>query len=70
MCAQAAFLRGYLDAVSTARLLPETPADVAALLDVFWLEKAVYELGYELDHRPDWLGIPLAALTERFGEEG
>ena len=38
----------------------DTPRE--RLLAVFELEKAVYELRYELDNRPDWVGIPVAAI--------
>lgn len=38
------------------------PRDAATLLDTHRLEKALYELDYELDHRPDWVAVPLAAL--------
>ena len=33
------------------------------LLDLFELEKALYELRYELDNRPDWVGVPLAGIA-------
>jgi predicted trehalose synthase len=39
------------------------------LLAVFELEKAVYELRYELNHRPDWLRIPVAGLVRMLDEE-
>jgi predicted trehalose synthase len=39
------------------------------LLAVFELEKAVYELRYELNHRPDWVQIPVAGIV-RMLEEG
>jgi maltose alpha-D-glucosyltransferase/alpha-amylase len=34
------------------------------LLDLFVLDKALYELNYELNNRPDWVGIPLRGITE------
>ena len=34
------------------------------LLGVFMLEKAVYELGYEMNNRPDWLIVPLMGILE------
>ena len=37
-------------------------ASIERLLAVFELEKAVYELRYELDNRPDWVGIPVAGI--------
>ena len=60
-----AFRRGYLGAVgeSPVRLVPPGDQDVRAVTAVFELEKALYELRYELGHRPDWVDIPLAALS-------
>jgi maltose alpha-D-glucosyltransferase/alpha-amylase len=62
----AAFLRGYLTAASGAPFLPR-PEDVQVLLDVSLLEKAVYELRYELNSRPDWVLIPLLGILELLG---
>jgi maltokinase len=44
-------------------LLPAGEAAVANLLSMFELEKAIYELEYELDNRPDWLPIPVAGIA-------
>ncbi len=55
------FLEGYLRTVDPA-LLPPGEAAVDRLLAVFELEKAVYELRYELDNRPEWVGIPVAGI--------
>jgi trehalose synthase-fused probable maltokinase len=55
------FLDSYLETVD-ATLLPPGDAAVERLLAVFELEKAVYELRYELDNRPDWVGIPVAGI--------
>ncbi|MFN2606877.1 MAG: aminoglycoside phosphotransferase [Acidimicrobiales bacterium] len=57
-----AFRDGYLDRASKGGILPADPASVEAVLRAFELEKAVYELRYERAHRPDWVGIPRAAL--------
>jgi maltose alpha-D-glucosyltransferase/alpha-amylase len=60
----AAFLRAYL---KTARSAPFIPADETALkvmLDAELLRKAIYELGYELNNRPDWLKISLQVLLD------
>ena len=37
--------------------------DVLAVLDLFEIDKALYELRYEIDNRPDWIGVPLAGLA-------
>ena len=60
--AREAFLATYQHAIqqATRDLLPP---DVAAPLAALELEKAAYEVLYELNNRPDWLPIPLAALT-------
>ncbi|MDX6639679.1 MAG: maltokinase [Solirubrobacteraceae bacterium] len=59
---RAAFLEGYLATVDT-RLLPPGTAAIERLIAVFELEKAVYELRYELDNRPDWASIPVAGIA-------
>jgi maltose alpha-D-glucosyltransferase/alpha-amylase len=45
-------------------VVPADAADFAVLLETFLLEKAVYELGYELHHRPDWLKIPVRGIEQ------
>ncbi len=56
-----AFLEGYLDDAAESVSLPQNPGDFEYLLDIFLLDKAVYEIGYELSYRPDFLHIPLRA---------
>ena len=51
----------YLDAVDPT-LLPAGGAALTNLLSIFELEKAIYELHYELDNRPDWVPIPVAGI--------
>jgi maltose alpha-D-glucosyltransferase/alpha-amylase len=46
--------------LSDTRLWPQSFEDADRLLDFFLLEKAFYEIEYELAHRPDWLRVPLA----------
>jgi trehalose synthase-fused probable maltokinase len=55
------FLSAYLDAVEPT-LMPAGEAAVMNLLAIFELEKAIYELQYELDNRPDWTPIPVAGI--------
>lgn len=62
----AAFLRGWLGAVERSVVLPPSPAVTRALLELLVMEKAVYELSYEMDNRPDWVDIPLEGLLDLF----
>jgi trehalose synthase-fused probable maltokinase len=56
------FLESYFSEVDPT-LLPAGEAAVQNLLAIFELEKAIYELRYELDNRPDWVGIPVAGIV-------
>ena len=58
----AGFLRGYLGAVEDTPIVPADHAHLRRLLDTLVLDKAAYELGYELNNRPDWVDIPLRGL--------
>jgi maltokinase len=60
--ARSAFLDGYFAAVDHA-LLPAGQDAISKLLAIFELEKAVYELRYELNNRPDWVPIPVAGIA-------
>jgi maltose alpha-D-glucosyltransferase/alpha-amylase len=66
--ASGAFLAAYLDTARGASFLPAEPRHRALLIGAFTLDKALYELLYELNNRPDWVRIPLEgllALAER-----
>ena len=65
--AREAFLEGYFDTVD-ASLLPPGQDAIGKLLSVFELEKAVYELRYEVNNRPDWVGIPVAGILRLLDE--
>ena len=56
------FLTGYFGSEGVSELLPGKAEDVEAALAVWELDKAVYEVGYELGHRPDWVAIPESAV--------
>ena len=60
---QRRFLDTYQDRVRGAGLLPDAPGAVAKLLTAFQLEKALYEVRYEVDHRPEWVTIPLNGIA-------
>jgi maltokinase len=61
------FLDGYMAAVDP-NLLPAGEAGIRQLLAIFELEKAVYELRYELNNRPDWVPIPVAGIARLLEE--
>lgn len=60
----AAFLKQYLVASTQAPFLPKNREEIRTLLEAHLLEKAVYELGYELNNRPDWVKIPLRGILD------
>ncbi len=59
-----AFLRAYLGAMSGSDLIPVGEADLSRTLRFWLMEKALYEVRYELDYRPDWLVIPVLGALE------
>jgi maltose alpha-D-glucosyltransferase/alpha-amylase len=61
------FLAGYAAVAERSDLLPSTEEGSSALLDALLLEKAVYELGYELENRPTWVDIPLTGILQQLG---
>ncbi|WP_029214644.1 putative maltokinase [Kallotenue papyrolyticum] len=60
--ARGAFLQGYRAATAAAPFVPRDAEVFNAALAAFELEKALYEVRYELNNRPDWLPIPLAGI--------
>ncbi|ABS27266.1 1,4-alpha-glucan branching protein GlgB [Anaeromyxobacter sp. Fw109-5] len=62
----ASFLRAYLDAARGARFLP-AGGELRELLALYLTEKALYELAYELNNRPDWVRLPLEGIAELLG---
>jgi maltose alpha-D-glucosyltransferase/alpha-amylase len=58
----AAFLRSYRSVASEASFLPKQGTAFRRLLEAFLLDKALYELRYELNNRPTWVGIPLSGI--------
>jgi trehalose synthase-fused probable maltokinase len=63
--ARDAFLRGYFLAKDgRAGLLPKSQNNTGRLIALFETEKIFYELQYELDHRPEWVGIPLRDIAK------
>jgi maltose alpha-D-glucosyltransferase/alpha-amylase len=58
----AEFLGAYRDTARGADFLPDNSADFRKLLDVFLLDKALYEILYELNSRPGWVRIPMLGV--------
>jgi len=63
-----AFVASYREAAAGGGFLPEDPAHVDALIELFTWQKALYELRYELAERPEWVAVPLAGLAQLLGE--
>jgi trehalose synthase-fused probable maltokinase len=58
----AAFLRVYFDEAGSRPFVPADPQQQRILFDAFLLQKALYEVAYELNNRPDWVRIPLHGI--------
>ncbi|MEJ2636546.1 MAG: maltose alpha-D-glucosyltransferase [Calditrichia bacterium] len=56
------FLHSYMEAVEGARFVPKEREELAILLNIFLLDKSIYEIGYELNNRPDWVKIPIEGI--------
>jgi maltose alpha-D-glucosyltransferase/alpha-amylase len=68
-----AFLDAYLRRMEKAAILPPDPAEFKLMLNLFLLEKAIYELGYELHNRPEWAPVALRGVSHimhRYFREG
>ena len=57
------FLAAYFQTSGNAACLPASREETDKLLKLHLLEKAIYELGYELNNRPNWVGIPLEGIA-------
>jgi maltose alpha-D-glucosyltransferase/alpha-amylase len=60
----AAYLRAYLNESAHGNHLPKTPEGTSTLLKTYLIEKALYEITYELNNRPDWVRIPVRGLLD------
>jgi maltose alpha-D-glucosyltransferase/alpha-amylase len=56
------FMKSYLETVKGYAFIPKNKEDLDVLMTTFLMEKAIYELNYELNNRPDWVIIPLRGI--------
>lgn len=61
------FVHGYLTRSHEGRFVPRDRDEFLVMLDAFEVDKALYEIGYERGHRPDWLRIPLRGVAKIIG---
>jgi maltose alpha-D-glucosyltransferase / alpha-amylase len=61
------YLKGYFSVARDAAFMPRSRPEISLLLDLYLLEKAVYELSYELNNRPDWVAVPIAGIIQLTG---
>jgi len=69
-CVSGMFLHAYLKTVADSRVVPRDVTECNTLFEIFLLEKAIYELGYELNNRPDWLMIPVRGIQALIIDKG
>ena len=65
----AAFLAAYRETMTDPLLWPAGPQAAEQMLNFFLLEKAFYEIEYELAHRPDWLRVPLTGALRILSQQ-
>ncbi|MFB3815671.1 MAG: maltose alpha-D-glucosyltransferase [Terriglobales bacterium] len=63
-CVSAAFVRSYLDRAEGASFVPSSREQVRHLLTAYLLEKALIEIEYETEHRPEWARIPIRGILD------
>ena len=59
-----AFLSAYRSTIEGAACWPADAAGAGALIELMLIDKALYEVGYELANRPAWLGIPIQGIVD------
>jgi maltose alpha-D-glucosyltransferase/alpha-amylase len=58
------YLKGYLQVTVNSSFMPKTQEEISLMLGTYMLEKAVYELAYELNNRPNWADIPIMGILD------
>jgi len=63
------FLKSYLEIMAVTPILPQSREGMRIILDAYMLNKALYEVNYEMNNRPDWIGLPLQGILQMFEAE-
>jgi maltose alpha-D-glucosyltransferase/alpha-amylase len=63
-----AYLAAYLETAAGASFLPASESDTKLLLEAYQLDKALYEVAYDLSYRPGWVATPLRAVNEMLAQ--
>jgi len=66
----AAFLKSYTGMISATNLLPNDREELKIILDAALIDKAIYEVNYELNNRPDWVRLPLQGILQVLNVSG
>ena len=64
LCVSATYVKSYLDLMTDTPIIPQTREEMKVVLDVYLLDKAIYEVNYELNNRPKWVGLPLRGILQ------
>lgn len=56
------FMKAYLETVKDSPIIPQKKEDLEVLMQTFLLQKAIYELNYEVNNRPSWVMVPLSGI--------
>jgi predicted trehalose synthase len=64
------FLSAYQEGMGASVLWPDRTDEARAMLNFFLLEKALYEVEYELSYRPSWVSVPLQGVLRVLDEGG
>jgi maltose alpha-D-glucosyltransferase / alpha-amylase len=59
---RSSFLQSYREAAGNASFIPQGEGEFEKVLAAFELQKALYEVGYELNNRPDWIWVPIQGI--------
>ncbi|HEY77818.1 MAG TPA: maltose alpha-D-glucosyltransferase [Dehalococcoidia bacterium] len=65
----ASFLKSYREIMADTPVLPQGLEGLKAILDAYLVDKAIYEVNYELNNRPDWVELPLQGILQVLGTE-